>query len=138
MEGTDRLLTKDNLIQSFEIVTLKESGMRFVMEYEIVMKNGQAEISRYGIRFQQQEQRTLELQCLCSAEDVLKLLNDCCLLSWDGFVGPHPDGVLDGIMFRLHAAVNQGKQICASGSENFPKHYWDFTNGLYELLHKGS
>ena len=69
------------------------------------------------------------------AQQALQLLNDCRLLAWDGFYGPHPKHVLDGTMFRLTATVNGDQTIRANGSQNFPKHYRDFTDGLYALLH---
>ena len=37
-------------------------------------------------------------------------------------------------MFSLNAVVNGGKIIRAEGSQNFPKHYRNFTDGLYEML----
>ena len=37
-------------IESFDIVTLRLSGMRFTTEYEIVMKGKDAELTEYGIR----------------------------------------------------------------------------------------
>ncbi len=126
---------KETQIVSFGIVTLRTSGMRYTGETEIVMKDGKAVVSQYEIRFSQGEDiRTLEKQAVCDSEKVLKLLNNCKLLSWDGFNGPHPKGVLDGTMFILKAVVNGDKKIYASGSQNFPKHYRDFTNGLYEIL----
>ena len=126
---------KATQIVSFEIVTLHTSGMRYTGETEIVMKDGKAEVSQYGIRFTQSEdRRVLEKRAECDAQKVLKLLNDCKLLAWDGFNGSHPKGVLDGTMFRLNAVVNGNQKIYASGSENFPKHYRDFTDGLYNIF----
>ncbi|MBQ9886901.1 MAG: hypothetical protein IJM37_08615 [Lachnospiraceae bacterium] len=122
-------------IVSFEIITLNTSGMRFIAEYEIVMKSGAVEVSQYGIRYSEGEKtRVLEKRAECSKERMLQLLNDCDVISWDGFYGKHPKHVLDGIMFSLEAVVNDGRRIKASGSENFPKHYRDFTNGIYEIL----
>lgn len=127
----------DSEIVSFEIVTLRTSGMRYTGETEIVMKDGNAEISQYGIRYAQgEDRRVLELRTVCDKQKMLNLLNECKLLSWNGFNGPHPKGVLDGTMFTLRAIVNGGQKIHASGSENFPKRYRDFTNGLYTLLHE--
>ncbi len=127
----------DGRIVSFDKVTLCESGMRYTVEYEIVTKDGIAEVSLYSIRYAEKEDRRIpERRAECSIDTVLKLLNDCRLLSWDGFSGAHPKGVRDGIMFRLKAIVNDGKKIYADGSENFPKHYRDFTEGLYNILHK--
>ena len=70
---------------------------------------------------------------MCSTDTVLELLNKCRILSWDGFNGPHPKNVKDGIMFTLKATVNEGKKIYATGSQNFPKHYRDFRDGLNAL-----
>lgn len=121
-------------IVSFDTVTLRESSMRYVIEYEILMKADHAEVSRYGIRLARNEdQRILEKRAVCSTDTVLKLLNKCRVLSWDGFNGPHPMNVKDGIMFTLKANVNEGKKIYATGSQNFPKHYKDFRDGLYAL-----
>ncbi|MBR3289380.1 MAG: hypothetical protein IKI63_01225 [Clostridia bacterium] len=127
--------SKPDAITSFEIVTLHLSGMRGMQEYEIVMKDGQAEVSLYFIRFvQSEDQRELALRGVCPEERMLKLLNDCRMMSWNGFNGPHPKWVLDGTQFRLTATVNGGKPIHASGSENFPKGYYEFERGLYEIL----
>lgn len=125
-----------NKIESFEIVTLHTSGMRFTTEREIVMRDGEAEITEYAIRYNEGETiRVPQAQVTCSAQQVLQLLNDCRLLAWDGFYGPHPKHVLDGTMFRLTATVNGDQTIRANGSQNFPRHYRDFTDGLYALLH---
>lgn len=125
----------DSTIDSFEIVTLHESAMRYTIEYEVVIKDGEAEVSQYWIRYvKDEDKRQLEKRTVCSVETVLKLFNNCKLLSWDGFDGPHPKGVLDGIMFTLKATVNGNKKIYATGSQNFPKHYREFKDGLYDIL----
>ena len=122
-------------ITSFDTVLLRQSGMRGATEHEMVMKDGKAEVSLYGIRYAGgEDQRVLEEQSVCSLEDALKLLNDCDLLSWDGFKGPHPKHVKDGIMFILNAIVNDNRTIHAEGSENFPKHYRELTDGLHAIL----
>lgn len=124
-------------IESFEIITLHTSGMRYSADVEIVMKGDNAEVSQYQIRHRYPEnERILEKRVLVSDDIMLKLLNECKLLSWDGFHGKHPRGVLDGTMFSLSAIVNGGKKIRADGSQNFPKHYRDFTGGLYEMLNE--
>ena len=123
-------------IESFEIVTLHTSGMRFVCDHEIVMKDGKAEVSLYNVGFDNgQKIRYLRERTLCEEKTVLKLLNDCKVLSWNGFYGSHPRGVLDGMMFKFNATVNGDKTIYASGSQNFPRHFRDFTDGLYDILH---
>lgn len=128
---------KSKLISEFEFIKLRTSGMRFTAEDEIIKKENGAEISRYSIRYSGgKDERILEKRTLCSEEKVIKLINDCKLLSWDGFHGAHPKGVLDGIMFTLKAVVNGTEKIYAEGSQNFPKHYRDFTDGLYKLLNE--
>ncbi|MBO4411374.1 MAG: hypothetical protein J5794_04230 [Lachnospiraceae bacterium] len=44
--------------------------------------------------------------------------------------------MLDGIMFRLEAFVNGGRRIFADGSQNFPKHYRELTDWLYQTLNR--
>ena len=121
-------------ITSFEIVTLRLSGMRFTTEYEIVMKGKKAEVTEYEIIYAKEEKRAPESKKVCNADKVLKLLNDCELLTWDGFVGNHPKDVRDGIMFSLKATVNGGRKIYAHGSENFPEHFREFRDGLEAIL----
>ena len=126
---------KNSRIESFEIITLHTSGMRYSADVEIVMKGDAAEVSQYQIRYRYPEdERILEKRVSVSCDTILKLLNECRLLSWDGFHGKHPRGVRDGTMFSLNAVVNGGKKIRAEGSQNFPKHYRNFTDGLYEML----
>ncbi len=125
-------------IDSFEVVTLHESGMRFVHDIEIVMKDGKAEVTQYGFRFEPNgDRRVPEIRAVCGEEIILRLLNACGLLSWNGFHGPHPKDVLDGIMFSLDAKVNGGVEVSAEGSQNFPKGYHEFRSELYEILRTG-
>ncbi|MBQ7647114.1 MAG: hypothetical protein IJS94_07585, partial [Clostridia bacterium] len=124
-------------ITSFEIVTLHTSGMRFVKVQEIVMKENGAEVSEYGLRFKDGgRERVLQKRVICSEQEILKLLNDCKLISWDGFYGKHPKRIKDGTMFTLKATVNGDRQIYAHGSQNFPKHYRELTDGIYALLNR--
>ena len=103
-------------IESFEIVTLRLSGMRFTTEYEIVMKGKDAEVVEYAIRYNKNEdKRVPERQTVCSADKILKLLKD-------------------GIMFSLQATVNGDRKIRAEGSENFPKHFRELRDGLHAIL----
>ena len=131
----DGIRKKDVAVVSFETILLRESGMRFTAEYEIVMKDGNAEITEYSIRYLQKEDKRIpEKRTVCSEEAVLKLMNEYRVISWDGFSGAHPKGVSDGIMFTFRATVNGGKRIYATGSQNFPKNYREFRNGLNSLL----
>lgn len=129
------IFKQSDRIENFEVVTLRVSTMRNVSEYEMLMKDGKAEVSCYSIRFtQSKDERVLEKRVSVDEAEALKLLNDCGFLSWDGFHGDHPRGVTDGTMFNLHATVNGGKTIYATGSQNFPRHYRDLTDGLYDLF----
>ena len=122
-------------IFSFQTVTLHLGGMRGVCEYEITSKDGKAVVSRYDMHYNDGEKdRVLEERAECGEERMLKLMNDCKLLSWDGFYGKHPKGVLDGTTFRLEATVNGDRHVSAHGSQNFPRRYHDFTDGLYAIL----
>lgn len=126
---------KNEKLTSFEVITLHLSGMRFICEYEIVMKDNLAEISEYGIRYHEgEDERILRRRTTCEESEVIKLLNDCKFMSWDGFYGSHPKGVLDGTMFHLDAIVNGDKKIHASGSENFPKHFRELEDWFYQVL----
>ena len=130
-------MKKDKQIISFVKITLDESGMRFRHEYEIVFSDGQAEVKYYTFSYSDgEEQRIPEKSAECGADEVLALLNDCRVFGWDGFVGKHPRGVLDGIMFTFNATVNGGETIYAHGSQNFPKKYREFRDGLYEMLNR--
>ena len=128
--------TPAGTIESFETVTLHLSGMRFTTEYEIVMNGKDAEVTEYEIRYEKEkgDVRVPQRKAVCSADTVLKLLNDCELLAWDGFFGAHPKDVKDGIMFLLKATVNGGKNIRAEGSENFPERFREFWHGLDAIL----
>ena len=123
------------IVRTFESVKLRTSGMRYTAEYEIVMKSGAAEVSQYGIRYtQSKDERILEKRATVSEETVLSLLNDCRILSWDGFSGAHPRGVRDGTVFSLRAEVNGGKTIKADGSQRFPKYFREFRDGITDML----
>ena len=122
-------------IRSFETVTLHTSGMRHVTDYEIVNRGDEAEISQYAVGYcDGEEVRQLQKRAVCSAKRALKLMNKCRLLSWDGFNGKRPTGIKDGTIFILKANVNEGKEIYATGSQRFPRHYRVFKDGLNEIL----
>lgn len=117
------------------MVSLSTRGMRCADDYEIVKKDNAAEVSQYRISYREaKEERILIRHATVSENDILKLLNDCNILSWDGFHGKHPRGVKDGIMFSFSATVNDSKTIKADGSQNFPNHYRGFTQALHDIL----
>lgn len=127
--------SRQKRIESFEKITLHTSGMRCTVDYEIVMQAGQAELSRYSVRYTQENtERVPERRALVSEQVILQLLNDCQILSWDGFHGKHPRGVKDGTMFSFTAVVNGGRTIRAEGSQKFPKHYRELTQAICDIL----
>ncbi len=122
-------------IVSVEEFVLHESGMRAMQEFEIALEDGQATVSLYGFRFGEGKRtRELERRATCGAEEALNVLNRCGVSSWDGFDGPHPKGVLDGTQFSLRARFNGGLSVSASGSENFPPHYRELMDWIYDLI----
>ena len=78
--------------------------------------------------------RQLVRELSCEAARVLLKLNEFGIGDWNGFKGPHPKNVSDGIMFRLEGNVNDGKRIHAEGSANFPKHFHEFTGWINKEL----
>ena len=124
-------------IDSFAVVNLKTSGMRYSNEYEITVSGDQAKVTLYTYGCLQdgsygRKERESELIGLTEAIDKL---NECHVMNWDGFHGSHPKGVKDGTMFSLKAKVNGGKEISANGSQNFPAGYRELSNWFYHLFH---
>ena len=126
--------TYSGIIRSFSIVRLHVSGMRFVKEYELLIKDKSVEASEYSIVYNNTHERIVKNKTYCSLEETIYLLNKCNILSWDGFVGHHPKNVKDGMMFDFYAVINDNKEIKANGSQNFPKHFYDLKDWLYNLL----
>ena len=134
-ETPESCVKRSGKISSLDIVTVNISAMRYVVEYEIVNKNGTAEISLYDIRFSKEEdRRVLRKRAECGIDVITELLNKCGAVKWDGFCGANPKGVRDGKMFRLTAKVNGGERIYASGSNNYPKNFLTFIDTLDGIL----
>ena len=106
-----------------------------MQEFEIVSKDGACEMLFYENGYSNEERFPQE-RIRCSEEEILQLLNNCNIYRWNGFFGKHPRNVRDGEMFLFTAVVNDGEKIRAEGSENFPKHYSELKNGLWELLNR--
>ncbi|MBO4349793.1 MAG: hypothetical protein J6A01_02470 [Proteobacteria bacterium] len=122
-------------VTSFEIITLHLSGMRGVLDYEIVNKGVQSDVCQYSDRYENGErQKELEKCVSVDTEMVLQILNDCSITAWDGFHGKHPWGVKDGTMFTFTARVNDGREIHAEGSQNFPPKFQELKNWIYHQL----
>lgn len=123
-------------IDSFTNILIRESHMRGTYEYEVSATDKNfADISFYSVRYDGKEDKRIpEGSARIPVDEMLKILNDFNIFSWDGFKGKHPRGVLDGTMFRFEAAVNEDCKITAEGSENFPDHYKDLIRFLCEKL----
>ncbi len=126
---------KNESVQSFQTVELKISGMRETEIYELMCGGDTTEVSSYVLRYASgKEDRQLCKQVTVDTAEVIGLLNDCRVMSWNGFSGKNPPHVLDGYMFTFRAVVNDGKKIYADGSNNYPKHYHDFKTKISEYL----
>ena len=122
-------------VESFSVISWRISGMRSIREYEIIDKGDIAEVYEYERYYREgKDERQLLRSGTCEKERMLRLLNECNILKWNGFHGKHPRGVKDGEMFSLEATVNEGEQITASGSENFPKYFGEFRRAIGEIL----
>ena len=134
----DKDAPKIKKIDSFEIITLHLSGMRYTQDFEFTPDGENTRLVLYGYRYRQDgHDRVPEQIAVRPTDEVLDILNDCDVGKWSGFHGAHPPHVLDGTMFRLSGTVNGGVELHADGSENFPPNYRKFTDYLYEKIHEG-
>ena len=126
---------KRETITSFSEIKLRLSGMRVTEQYEILLSGDKAEVSLYFLSYENREEKyNLQKRATVSESEMLDILNQCGVLKWNGFSGKNPPHVLDGVMFRFTAVVNDGRKIIADGSNNFPKHYREFTAALHNML----
>ncbi len=126
-------------IKSFERISITESGVRYKCEYELTASDSQAEMAEYSITFADGgERRELKRSASCGMEETLEALNVCGIGSWNGFIGAHPEGVDDGMMFSFEAVVNDSNIIRAKGSENFPDHYRELIAWITGKLSEGT
>ena len=122
-------------VTSIEAMTLTLQGMRGTSVYEIAEVDGKTELRRFKKVYSTGEDiLELEASATCDTKDFIELMNNCSVIRWDGFHGKHPKNVMDGIMFDFRATVNDGQEIHADGSENFPKGYHNFVRELNKIL----
>ena len=122
-------------ITSIETMTLTLQGMRFCSVYEITNEDVKTELKRFRkVYLNGVDTLELEASVVCNITDFIELMNTCGVIYWNGFHGKHPKSVNDGIMFDFRATVNNGQEIYADGSENFPKGYHDFVRELNKIL----
>ncbi|MBR0462525.1 MAG: hypothetical protein IJJ00_07430 [Erysipelotrichaceae bacterium] len=126
---------KKEEITSLKKMTIDEMHMRGHQAYELISEGSKTKISMYRFFYRDNKEcKELQLSTECGNDEVLKILNDCRLMSWDGFKGKHLKNVHDGTMFDLEAIVNEDKTIRAEGSQNFPKHYSELMGWINEKL----
>ncbi|MBR4450941.1 MAG: hypothetical protein IKS39_03815, partial [Clostridia bacterium] len=78
-------------ITEFESILLTESTMRGSSEFEIINKGETSEIALYGIYYNSGErERRPKEKMSCDTSAVIEILNECGVLSWEGFHGKHP------------------------------------------------
>ena len=122
-------------VSDIENLTLHLSGMRISEEYEIQANGDKATISYYTFSYANgTEEKVLKKRTACETQAVIDALNKVDFVKWNGFEGAHPKGVTDGTMFRLTATINGGQKLTAAGSQNFPKHFYELEQWLYEML----
>ena len=68
-------------------------------------------------------------------KQILDLLNEYDISSWDGFY-ESDDNVCDGGGFSFSLILGDQTEISAGGSNAYPKGYTGFKNSLYELIKK--
>ena len=122
-------------VTDIEFMSLRLSGMRISEEYEIKANGSQSVISYYIFSYaNSQEEKLLKKRTQIPTQSVISALNSFDFVKWNGFSGKHPKGVLDGTMFSLTATLNGGKTLSANGSQNFPRHFYEFEQWLYDCL----
>ena len=122
-------------VSDIEYLSLRLSGMRLSEEYEIVTEGNQAQILYYMFSYADgKEEKILKKRTFCSTQTVVEELNRVDFVKWNGFDGKQPKGVMDGTMFRLCATLNGGQSLRANGSQNFPKHFHELEQWLYDML----
>ncbi len=104
--------------------------------YEVTNTYGETMISYYMDVYYEGEGNVPELQnsAVCDTEELIELMNTSRVMTWDGFRGDMPPGMLDAGSFSFTAYVNGGQEIHASGSMNYPTGYSKFYSGLIKML----
>ncbi len=122
-------------VTDIEYLKLRLNTMRLTEEYELKVNGNVTEISYYTMTFSSGSgEMVLRKRTTCDTQELIDILNSVDFVSWNGFSGKHPVGVLDGTMFNLTATLNTGQKLRADGSQNFPKHFHDFEKWLREML----
>ena len=129
------MLFSKEKITDFTKIELKMNGMRGSEIYELICEGESANVTLYELRYNKDGDMRVPLgSAKAGTDDIITLLNECKVIKWDKFSGANPRGVRDGWQFTFSAEVNGGRRLYASGSNNFPKHFRDFTNALNDMI----
>jgi len=120
-------------VESFEKLTITNSTMCGIYEYEAVNTDRNVDVAYYSVYYKDGKSRRLLEKASCDSKTFMEILDKCGILGWNGFHGKRPEGVLDGVTFQAEAVVN-GRSIFADGSENFPAGYHELMNEIYDML----
>ena len=124
----------------FESFILSESGMRAEKEaYEAkrtadgVQFSHYFAVSRWSDEAKEYVEERMNETVIDGGEELYLYLagltHACDTPGWDGFSGSDPR-VLDGTTFTFRAKLADGRQVYATGSNAYPKHYHEFRQGL--------
>ena len=131
------MLFSKGKITDFTIVELTMSGMRGSEIYELICDGDVTNAALYWLRYTQDgDERVPAGKAQAKTDEMIDLLNKCEIIKWDKFSGANPRGVRDGWQFIFTAEVNGGRELYATGSNNFPRHFRDFTDALNNMLRK--
>ena len=128
--------------ESFDSISIGiVADIAATMEYEVLRTDSGAQVSYYIIPWSDEDTPKDEfLQQRAEGgeelyEQLLDLVNECDVKSWDGFSGYDPD-VLDGSSATINAVID-GEEISAHGNNSFPEGYSDFVRALRKILDEG-
>ncbi|MGN1350456.1 MAG: hypothetical protein ACI4VM_05620 [Anaerovoracaceae bacterium] len=66
--------------------------------------------------------------------EIQSLFAEAGITSWDGFAGACPPGVMDGSSFSFTCTLTDGRTIQASGTNNYPKNYYQVRKAISDML----
>ena len=120
-------------VESFSEIALSITYMGGREELKAICKGACTEVTFRNVYPEPNEPPEPLSETTCDTGTIIELLNGCGIMKWDGFHGKQPRYMVDGEMFTFEATVNDGDKIHASGSNNFPKGFWELRNGLRKI-----
>ena len=107
-------------------------------EYEIIKTENGVKAVRYFGNWSDEKDKENYIEKEIEGDEelyneIVDLITKCDIKKWDKFAGEDPD-VLDGGGFSFKAELSDGTKIFAHGSNAYPQNYWDFCNGLKEIV----